>query len=153
PDTGWTPSRPATTDDAGNFEILVPAGSGQLRVGGGGDRHPTHDVPDFWRWRQKEHVPGLGTTAIDVTHGQVLEGVRLSVSRGLIVRGQAVGADGTPIANVDVEAIDRFGRPEFTKRVVADADGRFELSGFPPYEEVHLKVADRTQGLRGSAEV
>lgn len=149
----WSPARPAKSDARGAFQIVVPPGPGELRIGGGIDRHPTHDVPDFWRWRAAGQLAEGLTTKIDVKAGQPLDDVRLTVTRGLTVRGQAVDTDGKPIALALVESVDRFARPENVRQTVTDESGHFKLAGFPPADELRLKLTDLVDRLRGTASV
>ena len=133
--------------------MVVPPGRGMLQVYGGTERHPTHDVPDFWRVRNKQSLSASHSARIEVAAGQATEEVQLKVGRGLVVRGRVLDADGQPIFAAVVRATDRFQRKEHEKQSVTDDDGRFELAGFPPHEECTIEIVDDDRGLRGTAKV
>lgn len=151
-DSNWSPARSIETSVNGEFEFVVPSGAGRLRVGGGVEGHPTHDVPNYWRWRNSDHVADVHSAAIEVVAGEQHDEVVLRVTRGLVVRGRVVDGDGKPIALARVEAENRLSRSE-KKQTHTDESGRFELAGYPPHEELQLKVSDSVDRLRASAEV
>ena len=151
--SGWSASKSVTSDASGQFEIVVPPGRGVLQVYGGTDRHPTHDVPDFWRVRNKQSLSASHSARIEVAAGQSTEDVQLKVGRGLVVRGRVLDTDGQPIFAAVVRVTDRFERKEREKQSVTDDDGRFELAGFPPHEECTIEIVDDDRGLRGTAKV
>ncbi len=107
--SGWSAAQPATTDASGRFELVVPPGRGMLQVYGGTERHSTHDVPDFWRVRNKQSLSASHSARIEVAAGQATGDVQLKVGRGLVVRGRVLDADGQPIFAAVVRATDRFG--------------------------------------------
>lgn len=150
---GWSPAKPATTTDDGRFEIAVPAGPGVLRVGGSTKEHPTHDVPNFWRWRQIEDPPSNWSATVDVAEGTTTDEVRLAVGRGLVVRGRAVDADGQPLANVAIVAHGQYRLPDRERRTTTDADGRFTISGAVASSELNLSLVTADESLRASASV
>jgi uncharacterized GH25 family protein len=151
--SGWSAAKSVTTDASGRFDIVVPSGRGVLQVYGGTDRHPTHDVPDFWRLRNKQSLSAAHSARIDIVAGQPTDGVLLKVGRGLVIRGRVVDSDGQPIFAAVVRATDRFHRQEREKQSVTDDQGRFELAGLPPHEECTVEIVDEDRGLRGTSKV
>ncbi|MGD9634220.1 MAG: carboxypeptidase regulatory-like domain-containing protein [Pirellulales bacterium] len=151
-DSNWSPARSVESTADGSFEIVVPLGPGQLRVGGGVESHPTHDVPNYWRWRSGEHIVPGNSAAIDVAAGEEVDAL-LQVTRGLIVRGQVVDATGKPIPLVRVEALDRFSSSGEPRRTHTDESGRFELAGFPPHEERRINISDEVGRRRTGADI
>jgi protocatechuate 3,4-dioxygenase beta subunit len=152
-DLSWTPAQLATTDATGRFEMAVPPGPGEIRLYRVFEPHPTHDVPDFSRWMRKQALSPDHSAKIDVKAGAPVEGVRLAVGRGMVVRGVAVDPRGKPVFGAAVRARDRFGGSEYQKQAVTGDDGRFELGGFPPHGELQIEVVDEVGRLRGTATV
>lgn len=149
----WSPVRSVTSDGSGRFTIVVPVGPGSLQVGGGIDRHPTHDVPDFWRIRSKKGISPHHETRVVVESGKKADDVVLKVGRGLVIRGQVVDESGKPVFAAEVRTRDKYGRAEAGKATVTDDQGRFEFVGFPPHEEQQIEVLDATSRTRGTAQV
>jgi protocatechuate 3,4-dioxygenase beta subunit len=88
---------------------------------------------------------------------------RVDLEPDVTVFGRVLMADGTPVADAKVIALDQFcafdwaeinlkSMPDALPRTVSRPDGRFELRGFSPGGEYELRAWD-TQGNRGRSEM
>ncbi|HEX2475015.1 MAG TPA: carboxypeptidase regulatory-like domain-containing protein [Lacipirellulaceae bacterium] len=151
---GLSMTNSVRSGDAGRFEIFVPPGPGELRVyGDWSDRLPGYDVPDYYRWQTNQSIGAGHSTKINVTAGQTLEGVRLAVGRGLVVRGHVMDDDAQPVFGAVVKLHDKYGFKQNERSTVTDDEGRFEFAGLSPHEEQKLEILDVDRALRASAAI
>jgi uncharacterized GH25 family protein len=152
--SGFSPANPVVSDAAGRFEIFVPAGSGELRVyGDWSERLPGYDVPDYARWQNNQSIAAGHSAKIDVTAGKILDDVRMTVGRGLVVRGHVIDVEAQPVFGAVVTLRDKYGFQQNERSTVTDDEGRFEFAGLPPQDEARLEVLDVDRALRASADV
>jgi protocatechuate 3,4-dioxygenase beta subunit len=153
-DLGFSPTTPARSDAGGRFEIFVPPGPGELRVyGDWSERLPGYDVPDYARWQNNQSIAAGHSAKIDVTAGKILDDVRLTVGRGLVVRGHVIDVEAQPVFGAVVTLRDKYGFQQNERSTVTDDEGRFEFAGLPPQDEARLEVLDVDRALRASADV
>ena len=88
--------------------------------------------------------------SVRAREGEVRDVGTITLGRGLVLSGIVVDAEGQPVANADVVAAPRpvFGLTGVlfgSAPVRAAADGRFEIAGLPPTEDV-IVAARRDSG-------
>lgn len=144
----WTPIRDVVSNSEGRFELFAPPGPAILQVVAV-EPHPTHDVPDERRWREGRFVAPEHSARIDVSADKPLEGVRLAVGRGLVLRGRVVDAAGDPVPGALVKPI--AGSNTYQRQWITDQDGRFELAGLTGSGKFTIRVMHEQRKLSGSA--
>lgn len=145
-----------TTDAQGRFEFYVPPGEATVTIYG---PVADYDVPS----RAEAHLPQMRseeenelarfTKQIDVKQRQTVDDLTFELSRGLVIRGEVVDAEGRPVAGAKVSTPRNSFQPDFTRSTETDRQGRFALSGFPPGQEQMLMATDAERRLVGSGTV
>jgi protocatechuate 3,4-dioxygenase beta subunit len=139
------PSRLATTDAQGRFEIKeLPAGRytvSALKAG-------------FVTLQYGQRRPSESGTPIDLGEGQILEKLVIGLPRGSVITGRITDEFGEPLANAMVTAL-RYGYAAGAKRLMpgggqnsrdtTDDQGQFRLFGLSPGEYV-VSAALRAAG-------
>lgn len=145
----WSPSRGGVTDADGRFELVAPPGPATVRLAAM-EIHPTHNVPLYYRWSEGRVDPRYATR-INVTAGTTVEGLRLTVGRGVVLRGRAVDAAGQPVAGANVKSVGRYDGLQLDSNLKTDEEGRFELSRLEGPGPLSIRVTHAERKLSGSA--
>ena len=130
------PSRLATTDAQGRFEIKeLPAGRYTVSAQKAG----------FVTLQYGQRRPSESGTPIDLGEGQLLEKLVIGLPRGSVITGRITDEFGEPVANAMVTAL-RYGYAAGVKRLMpaggqnardtTDDQGQFRLFGLSPGEYV-----------------
>jgi protocatechuate 3,4-dioxygenase beta subunit len=130
------PSRLATTDAQGRFEIRdLPAGSYTISAQKGG----------FVSLQYGQRRPSEAGTPIDLGDGQTIDKLTIGLPRGSVITGRITDEFGEPVANATVTAL-RYGYAAGGKRLMpgggqnsrdtTDDLGVFRLFGLSPGEYV-----------------
>jgi protocatechuate 3,4-dioxygenase beta subunit len=126
------PSRLATTDDKGRFEIKeLPAGRYTVTASKGG----------FVTLQYGQRRPSESGTPLDLGDAQVLDRVVIGLPRGSVISGRITDEFGEPVANAVVSAM-RYGYSAGARRLLpgtgqnsrdtTDDQGQFRLFGLSP---------------------
>jgi len=130
------PSRLATTDAQGRFEIKdLPAGSYTISAQKGG----------FVSLQYGQRRPSEAGTPIDLGDGQTIDKLTIGLPRGSVITGRITDEFGEPVANAMVSAL-RYGYSAGAKRLMpgggqnsrgtTDDLGQFRLFGLSPGEYI-----------------
>lgn len=151
--TYWDQGRQAWTDQDGRFELKAPPNQVTVRIFQPTKaHHRSHDVPNGFRWEHHQSIRADHSARVTFESEAAPRDIRLAASRGMIIRGRAADEAGKPIPGAIVEvkyAIFDEGGGSFNfdtqsepYKVIADQDGRFELSGLPPDCEAFVRIHD-----------
>jgi protocatechuate 3,4-dioxygenase beta subunit len=123
----WLSRFIAETDDAGRYELKLPASGAQKY------NLVAHDGKNRQEWRQWAN--GV-TDSIATKPGELLRDVDIRLTRPAVVRGRVLDAAGKPVANRLVRAspADKRESNHYEPVAASDGDGRFELKFIRPGE-------------------
>jgi RNA polymerase sigma factor (sigma-70 family) len=120
----------AQTEGDGSFRMFAPEGQGTLVA-----HADTHDYP------QAAGQP------VTVRPGQPLGGLKLSLRRGVTVKGRVLDPGGSPVAGAEVRMALADGPGGLVKPRVTDAEGMFTWPGLPAGRDSTWTVMHRGRDL------
>lgn len=145
-------SPPVQTDAEGRFRVAVAAGKRRVSVVG-----PVagYDVPSrLVRARSRGGARfERFERSIEIVAGEPVSELRFALTRGLIVEGVVLDAEGKPVAAAEVQAPDERLRAPGGRTTRTDEAGRFRLSGLPVGDAQKVNVVDTVRKLSGRAEI
>jgi hypothetical protein len=164
PDEGRTGNRGAPTETAadGSFEIAVPPQPGHLVVRGPTDDYIYQEIGDDLVYEGRpggRRIYAHAFLAPDLKPGGESRDVRVSLRRGVTVKGRVLGPDGRPVPDAWMIGRITTGRPlamlrAWTGRQHGTAlNGRFELHGLDHDTEIPVHFLDPKRKLGATARV
>lgn len=90
--------------------------------------------------RPRSSGPGGDVRQVSVEVGETRTDVEIALSKGLLVSGRVVDAEGSPIAGARVSGRSRYG-DDYQYSEATTADGRFEVAGLRPAADLYLQAS------------
>jgi beta-lactamase regulating signal transducer with metallopeptidase domain/uncharacterized GH25 family protein len=151
--------RMGVTDEQGNFRVAVPPGRSMLTISGSGN---DYDITSAGMQRN-ERPDARYVRMIEVTEDRPLDNVRFWLSRGLVINGVVIDADGKPVDGATVKTVRRkqlhpgeqgkLVNSFRYKKTQTDEKGRFTMSGYPAVSRCYLDVMHQGRLLYGTIAV